>query len=110
VENNPAWAGYLFRMRQAEFMAPSEPEIQDANDRFMARMGRWLKPQIKAGRLRKLPRDLYAALLFGPCMDFTRQWLSGRARTDPKQAAEVIADAAWRSLATTPLEDADHRR
>ena len=49
-----------------------------------------------------LPAALYPPVLLGPTIEFCRQWLSGRTgRLTPEQAAEPLAEAAWRSVALT---------
>lgn len=98
VADHTAWARYLFQMRQAEFLAPTDATIQDLNHTFVGEVTRWFAPHIEARRLRGLPRDLTIALLLGPTQEFTRQYLTGRSRTDILSASETLADATWRAL------------
>ena len=100
VADHPAWARYLFQMRQAEFLAPTDATIQDLNHTFVAQITRWFAPHIKAKRLRMLPRDLTIALLLGPTQEFTRQFLTGRSKTDITSASNALAEATWRALKT----------
>jgi AcrR family transcriptional regulator len=98
VFDHPAWARFLFEMRQFRAVVSAEPTIREHNERFYREMASWFRPHIRAGRLRHMPRDVYAAVMLGPCMSFTRQWVSGRAQTELETATAVIAEATWRSL------------
>jgi AcrR family transcriptional regulator len=98
VRQHPDWARYLFQMRQAAFLTASEQRIGELNAAFVGRVGQWLRPHVRAGRIRRVPRDLYAALLLGPCQEFSRAWLAGRADVDWDTATSELADAAWRTL------------
>lgn len=102
VAENPAWARYLFQMRQAEFLAPTDGTIERLNHDFVGQVTRWFAPHIEARRIRRLPRDLTIALLLGPSQEFTRQYLTGRSRTDITLASETLAEATWRALRTDP--------
>jgi hypothetical protein len=88
------------RMRHAEFMTSSQSAFTEQNRGFVRRVSRWFWPHIKAGHLKNLPRDLYVAVLLGPGQEFARQWLAGRARTEPNEAAQALARVAWQSLRT----------
>jgi len=98
VREHPDWAGFLFQMRQAAFMVASEERIGRLNEAFHERVAAWLRPHVRAGRIRRLPPDLYPPLLFGPCQELSRAWLAGRVRTGWKTAQRELADAAWRTL------------
>jgi AcrR family transcriptional regulator len=98
VSKQPQWARYLFRMRHAEFMAEMEPAFKEKNHAFMEQVTAWFVPHIDRGILRRLPRELYVSILFGPCQDFARRCLSGKARSDVATASRALGEAAWRSL------------
>ncbi len=80
------------------FMADSEGEFARMNADFMARLSGWFRKRIGAGEIRKLPPDLYPALLLGPCQEYARLYLDGNYVTPVKKAAEVLADAAWTAM------------
>ncbi len=107
VADNTAWARYLFLMRQAEFLAPTDEAIQNVNRAFVKQVARWFEPHIKARRLRELPRDLTIALLLGPSQEFTRQYLTEQSKTDIASASETLAEATWRALKTEPEDGSD---
>ncbi len=98
VTENPEWAIYLNRMRHAEFMAASGEQLNKANADFIHEIGAWFRGHIKAGKIRKLPVEIYAALLMGPLQEYTRTWLRGDSALNHGDAAAYLAEAAWSSL------------
>jgi len=102
VRGNEAWARYLFQKRHSVFTAAAERKLAESNAELVRRASRWFGEHVEAGRLRQLPPDIYIALLAGPYLEHTRHYLSGRGSTECEQAIEMLADAAWRSLAVHP--------
>jgi AcrR family transcriptional regulator len=100
VAANTDWARYLFQMRHAEFLAPTEATFKNVSRRFVQQVSRWFAPHIRARRLQSLPKDLTISLLLGPSQEFTRLYLTGRTKTDITSASETLAEATWRALRT----------
>ncbi len=98
VERHPRWARYLSESRQAEFVGETEPSMRELNRLMKRKFADWVHPFVEAGEVLDLPGDLYVALLVGPVQAYSRMRQSGRARTDLATAAEVLAEAAWKSL------------
>lgn len=98
VEDHPDWARFLFQQRRAEFMTAMEDEFSRINADFFGRASRWFGTHIKSGAVRQLPADLYIALVLGPCQEYTRIYLSGRARAKPDEIADELAGAIWRAV------------
>jgi AcrR family transcriptional regulator len=98
VANNPEWAVYLFQKRYAEFMGSTDAEVERLNGEFTSRCAKWFSRQVRTGKLRRLPPDLYGAILIGPCMEYCRKYTSGQARTSIDRAIPELASIAWRSL------------
>jgi AcrR family transcriptional regulator len=98
VEDHPDWARFLFQQRRSEFMAAMEGEFSRINDGFFGRASEWFGRHVRAGTFRHLPADLYVALLLGPCQEYTRIFLSGRARAKPDEIADELAEAIWRAI------------
>jgi AcrR family transcriptional regulator len=98
VRDHPDWARFLFQQRRAEFMTATEGEFSRINADFFGRASLWFARHIKAGALRRLPADLYVALILGPCQEYTRMYLSGHARTGPEEIAGELAEAIWRAV------------
>ena len=61
-------------------------------------MSAWFTKHIESGVIRPLPRDVFSALLLGPCQEFARLYVSGYAGTDVAEAARHLAAAAWAGL------------
>jgi AcrR family transcriptional regulator len=100
VENNQEWSRFLFQERHADFMGNSEEEFNSLNEKFILGISRWIDKQIKAGSIRKLPRDLYMAILMGPCQEYTRLYIYGLSCTSLGDAVDILALAAWQALGT----------
>ncbi|ACL03643.1 transcriptional regulator, TetR family [Desulfatibacillum aliphaticivorans] len=98
MEANPEWAKYLVVMRHADFMQDAETALEEQNKQAYPALRAFIRRHVKAGALRDLPPDLYATLLLGPCQEYTRFWVFGRAQTPPEIAAEEIVSAAWQAL------------
>jgi len=100
VERHPDGARFLFQHRHAEFMAAKETEdaLKQLNIVFAGGMAAWLKKQMNARQLRKLPRDIFIALLLGACQEYARQYLAGQAVSDVTLAIDQIAAGVWAAL------------
>jgi AcrR family transcriptional regulator len=83
----------------ARFLLAGRPpgaadRLEEMNRELMTAVAEWL-----AGRgLRRMPRDVFYVVLFGPAQEFTRHWLEGRTRTSIETAERSLAEAAWRGL------------
>jgi hypothetical protein len=53
---------------------------------------------MRAGAIRSLPRDLFAAIVLGPAERYTRQWLESRHRSSLARARRELADGAWAAV------------
>jgi AcrR family transcriptional regulator len=98
VREKPEWARYLMEMRHAEFMKAAEEPLAEANRKFITGFINWLKPNLKSGALRRLPADLFMSLLLGPCQEYVRIWLEGKATTAVSAAKEELARSAWSAV------------
>lgn len=98
VDENDSWAKFLFQMRYADFMSAAEEEFAKLNINFAKRMRHWIAMQEEKGEIRSLPRDLFFSIVFGPCQEYVRQWLSGVAVSTPQTIAEELALLAWQSV------------
>lgn len=93
VSANRAAASFLLGERPA-----ADASLREQNRDFFAQVLSWWGAHVHYGVLRELPFDLISALWLGPAQEYTRHWLAGRGKRVPLAAADVLADAAWRSL------------
>ena len=98
VENNRAWAQFLFLRRYDEFMAQKEREFSALNKEFIRQASKWFRQQIADGSIKQMPPDLYTIILMSPCHEFAREYIAGRTSIDMNTAIDVLASAAWISL------------
>ena len=98
VRDNVEWSRYLFQKRHFAFMSDTEEEIAELNRELMRHAAQWFSGHIKTRTLRDLPSDIYISIILGPCMEFTRQYLSGQTRTRMDQAIDHLCEAAWQAL------------
>jgi AcrR family transcriptional regulator len=98
MEENPAWALYLFRMRHASFMKEGEDAISESNSGFGAALCGFFERHMEKGSIRRLPLGVAIALVLGPCQEYGRLRLESVMEGDWSQAADQIAPAAWRAL------------
>ena len=86
-------------------MASAKDVFAGLNAEFMKRCTRWLGKHVKAGAIRRMPPDMYLAILVGPLMEYTRLHLAGHTCTSPDQAVQELASAAWAALESVPVKD-----
>jgi AcrR family transcriptional regulator len=97
VRDNRALAVYLLSRRE-----PPSEELREMNLEVLAATSGWLEGQVRAGRVRRLPIDLYYTILIGPAQEFTRHWLEGHVKSSIEKAERELAEAAWRALRGRP--------
>ena len=98
VIDHPEWARYLFKERHASFMGDTEQEFRKLNQAFMQEASQWFRVHINAGKLKKLPPDIFTSILMGPCQEFARQYLFCQTQSDPDKSVTKIALATWEAL------------
>jgi AcrR family transcriptional regulator len=98
VARNPAWSQFLFQRRHDSFLAVTEEAINTLNKEFAQRIWGWFARHIKAGSVRKLPLDIIIAVVLGPCQEYARLYLSGKAHTKMDEAVREMSRTAWAAL------------
>ncbi len=99
IRGNTELSRYLFQKRHSVFMASAEEQIAALNREFGENLSQFFKQHIKSGTFKPLPPDLIISLVFGPCMEFTRQYLSGHACTGFDKAIPLLSESVWQALA-----------
>ena len=105
IASNRDLARFLFQHRDPELRRATKRPVGAANRRFFKTVTSWLEDQVRRGTIRQLPHELYYGLWIAPVQEFGRRWLHGHADAPIDQAAGILADAAWRSLATPERSD-----
>jgi AcrR family transcriptional regulator len=98
VARNADLARFIFNRHETEVRVQTEQPMAQLNRRLFAEAGALLDPMFESGHLRRLPLDLFNAVLIGPSQEFARHWLAGRTRTSIKTAERELAEAAWAAL------------
>jgi AcrR family transcriptional regulator len=98
VEENRTMATFLLTSRDADVAAASEARLADFNESLFASVRRWTDRWADAGEIERLPLNMLHAVLLGPCQEFARHWLAGRANESIDEAERVLADAAWKAV------------
>jgi AcrR family transcriptional regulator len=104
IRKNPDLSRFLYDHRQSEFVTAAESAIKDLNEHFhRAGFSQWQR-FVDKGEMIELPPDLLTAILLGPSQEFARHWLAGRTKTSLENAADVLAESAWRGLCVTTIK------
>jgi AcrR family transcriptional regulator len=99
VTAQPELARFMFQARASVAKGPRGSELKQRNrQRGKALMAWFTEPERLAG-LREWPAELLLSLIIGQSENYCRAWLSGRVKTSPQQYREMLAEAAWCSVA-----------
>ncbi len=103
VETHPVWARYLIEFGRGPLAAAFDDELQTLNSEFLARVEQVLSPALRRGEVRRVPRDVALALVFGPVREFVRRWLWEPNADSLAAARRILPDAACRSILSQPI-------
>ncbi len=95
VAKNASKARLLHQLRRSEFVAAAAENVAALNKQLWEGIRNWIAPHVKAGRVRDLPPELFAAILLGPTMEFTRAWLRRPGAKGMRRAADLLAETTW---------------
>jgi AcrR family transcriptional regulator len=98
VEDNRELARLLYADVPDDVLLAAEPAFSADNRRYVEVVGAWLRRQAHAAAIADQPFAVAHALWLGPAQEVARHWLQGRSRLTPTEAAEDLADGAWRAL------------
>ncbi|MEM6925427.1 MAG: TetR/AcrR family transcriptional regulator [Myxococcota bacterium] len=100
--DNVGLARFVHVARRSELIRVDEPDIKAQHRSFVRTVYEHLDPWVRTGQLRAVPDDLAMAIVMGPTDHYTSEWLMGRTLTEPDQAFELLANAAWDALRIVP--------
>lgn len=99
ITTQPALASIL--LSRAE---PEDPVIRQhlssSYTAFGTGFGDWLAPHADAGLIRRLPPEMYAAIIIGPCMELSRHVIAGRTTQPITKARAQLAELIWAAIRT----------
>jgi AcrR family transcriptional regulator len=98
VQSHPAEARFLFVEREADVRREARPAVRRLNQRLFRRVFEWLGAARDAGELRAVPDQIAITLWIGPCQEIARMWLTRDTGERLTDAAEALAEGAWRAL------------
>ncbi|MEZ7002387.1 TetR/AcrR family transcriptional regulator [Streptomyces sp. SCSIO 75703] len=75
------------------------PELRAAQEARLEPLGRWLAAHLASGEIAPLPPAVLEALVLGPVVAVARRRLAGFDDVDLDEAARVLPDRIWRSVA-----------
>jgi AcrR family transcriptional regulator len=97
VVEHRSHAQFLLFHGEPEVSALAAEPLRVLNESYRAGVQSWLERVGPGRELRPLPYDVYASLVIGPAQEFARRWIAGAADIEIDQAADLLADAAWRA-------------
>lgn len=99
VAANPHQARLINTIRHALRDTPEDTELKADRHAFYAPLKELFASGVSQGQVRDLPFPLVVVIIMGPANELARQWLREPGEEDLAQYADVLADAAWRSVA-----------
>ncbi|MFF5299200.1 MULTISPECIES: TetR/AcrR family transcriptional regulator [unclassified Streptomyces] len=79
-------------------------ELRDSQEARLSVFATWVQSHVDSGELAPLSPPLLESLVLGPLVGVVRRWLSGidDVELDLDEAARVLPDRIWRSVAANP--------
>ncbi|WP_283137193.1 TetR/AcrR family transcriptional regulator [Rhizohabitans arisaemae] len=101
-----AAAHFIHASAYASFLPAHAAMLAAAKRPRIARMQAWLRPYIDSGEVADLPDILLESLLLGPVTEVARRWLGGVPGIDLDEAARLLPEPVWRSVAGNAVASA----
>lgn len=98
VEAHPRLARFILHTRRADLLPAIRDEVWSANRTFFRTLRRRLEPHVVSGEVRAIAWELLVPVVMGPSLEYARLWLAGVSRVPPAEAADALAEAAWRAV------------
>ncbi|MGV4983133.1 TetR/AcrR family transcriptional regulator [Streptomyces sp. NPDC001709] len=74
-------------------------QLRDAQEARLSPLAEWAARYVASGALAPLPAPLLESLILGPVIGIARRWLAGFDDVDLDQAAVLLPERIWRSVA-----------
>ncbi|WP_448107228.1 TetR/AcrR family transcriptional regulator [Pseudomonas azerbaijanoccidentalis] len=105
VDSQPEWARFQYHARFAVTKGPLKDELATRNKARNKLLLEWLFNPERQEQLAGVPAELMLSLIIGQADSYCRAWLSGRVKGSPKAYRDLLAEAAWRSVAATETNE-----
>lgn len=99
VIEQPDWARFLYHARFSISRSGYGDQLNEANHARNSKLKEWIAKQADHKELSLLPPELLPSLLIGPTESYCRAWLSGRVKQSPDTHRQLLAEAAWKTVA-----------
>ncbi|MER6747240.1 TetR/AcrR family transcriptional regulator [Streptomyces fungicidicus] len=95
-------AGLLLHSSRADELGMRQAkQLRDAQEARLSPLSAWVGRHIESGELAPLSVSVLESLILGPVIGVSRRWLT-IGDIDLDEAAEVLPDRIWRSVAAGP--------
>ena len=98
VEAHPDQAKYAFLGRGVIVDPEGKALLTEQNSHQLAYLRKVFSSWIDKGLIRRMSVNLYHAIVIGPVQEYSRQWLSGKAKLPLAEVTDELAEAAWRGV------------
>lgn len=99
IEENPDAARLLHSSYADRLGMAQARQLRDAQEARLSPLTAWIQQHVDSGEVAPLPMALVEGLVLGPVVATARRWLAGFDDVDLDQAARVLPDRIWRSVA-----------
>lgn len=103
IAENPSWAKFVFHYRRLAMKGDKKQVWKNDLNVFYKEIVTQFLSAYQSGEIRKLPLELYSAIIIGPVHEYARHWLAGRYPSPIKNFRDVFADLAWQALKSDKL-------
>jgi AcrR family transcriptional regulator len=98
IVKNKEWSQFLFQKHHYSFLEGADEQLNILNKNFFQKITRWFSRHIEEGTIRLFPWDIIFAIVMGPCQEYARLHLSGKACSKIEPAVHDLSSAAWKAL------------
>ncbi|MEV3857538.1 TetR/AcrR family transcriptional regulator [Streptomyces sp. NPDC050095] len=99
ITEHPDAARLLHSSRADRLTMAQAQQLRDAQEARLSPLTGWLRHHVASGELAALPEPLLESMILGPVIAVARSWLAGVRDIDLDQAARVLPERIWRSVA-----------
>lgn len=98
VENHPELAKYVFLGRSVIVDPEGKAQLAEQNKHQLEYLRGIFSSWIAKDLIRRMPVNLYHAIVIGPVQEYSRQWLAGKVKIPLSDVKNELAEAAWRGI------------